>query len=160
MVKMGYENIPLNVEYVGVKKGWLTIGGKTHYFKSGFEMRWAKYLELLKTTGAITDWEYEPYKFEFEDIRSGTVFYTPDFKVIEEDSHYWYECKGHLTQRDVVKQKRMAKYYPDEKIILAMQRIPYTYTRKSAEKVRRIDNARKYCYRVIDGSKMLKQFGL
>ena len=54
----------------------------------------------------------------------------------------------------------MAKYYPDEKIILVMQNIPMKMTRKNIEKKRRIDNARKYVKRVIDGSEILRKAGM
>jgi len=145
------------------KQGWSEVGGKRHWFRSGFEVRWAQYLELLKGLGEIYDWFYETEKFEFKAIRSGTVFYTPDFKVYYyniEPPHYWHECKGHLTQKDVTKFRRMAKYYPEERIILVMQNIPQKPTRKNAEKLRRLDNARKYVERIMDGGEILKQAGL
>lgn len=159
---MGFENIPLNVDY-GSQKGWATIGGQTCYFRSKFERRWAEWLELLKQAdNGTVDWQYEPKKFEFEKIRSGTVFYTPDFRVIYKELKeiYWHECKGHLTQKDITKFRRMAKYYPNEKIVLVMQNIPLKTTRKNVEKMRRLDNARKYVYRVIDGGQILKKIGL
>jgi hypothetical protein len=151
------------------KQGWAEVGGKRYWFRSGFEVRWAEYLEFLKQAGEIVDWSYEPRKFEFEKIRSGTVFYTPDFLVLygheAEDggmdrTHYWHETKGHLKQKDVTKFKRMEKYYPDEKIILVMQNIPKEVTRKNIEKFRRMENADKYVERVMDGGKVLKQVGL
>lgn len=159
------------------KQGWTVVGGKRYWFRSGFEVRWAQYLELLKGLGEIVDWEYEPKKFEFEGIRSGTVFYTPDFRVIYKDSVFvipnsltintkyvefvrWHECKGHLKQKDVTKFSRMAKYYPDEKIILVMQNIPKKSTRKNAEKFRRLANAKRYVERIMNGSETLKKVGL
>ena len=160
----------MRTEYVGVQKGWAVVGGKKCYFKSGFELRWAQYLEWLKLAGEIVEWEYEPDKFEFEGIRSGTVFYTPDFKVtyppavtgkgLLKGDVIYHECKGHLTQKDVTKFKRMANYHPDVQLELVMQYIPIKPTRKNAEKIRRIDNARKYTERVFDGSKVLKQICL
>jgi hypothetical protein len=145
------------------KQGWSEVGGKRYWFRSGFEVRWAQYLELLKQGGEIYDWFYEPQKFEFEKIRSGTVFYTPDFQVYYyniKPPYYWHECKGHLKQKDVTKFRRMDKYYPDETIILVMQNIPQKPTRKNTEKLRRLDNARKYVERVMDGEQLLKQVGL
>ena len=143
------------------KQGWEIVGGQKYYFKSGFEARWAKYLETLKGMGIVKEWFYEPHKFEFEKIRSGTVFYTPDFFVQYPNGEMlWHETKGHLTQKDVTKFRRMAKYYPDEKIVLVMQNIPAKHTRKNTEKFRRLGNARKYVERIIFGSKVLKQIGL
>ena len=142
------------------KQGYSTVGGKTYWFRSGLEVRWAQYLEFLKQVGDIVDWGYEPQKFEFKKIRSGTVFYTPDFRIVEKDCTYWHEVKGHLQQKDVTKFRRMAKYYPDEKIILVMQNIPKKPTRKNAEKLRRLDNAKKYVERIIEAEKILKQVGL
>ena len=173
MSKMGFNEQSLQTDYIGVQKGWAVVGGKRCYFKSKFELRWAQYLEWLKLAGEIVNWEYEPDKFEFEGIRSGTVFYTPDFRVNkvkemvdDEGKGYlaqeviYHECKGHLTQKDVTKFKRMATYHPDVKLELVMQYIPIKPTRKNAEKIRRIDNARKYVERVFDGSKVLKQLSL
>lgn len=143
------------------KQGRSEVGGKAYRFRSGFEVRWAQYLELLKGLGEVYMWQYEPKKFEFEKIRSGTVFYTPDFLVHYNNNEIrWHETKGHLKQKDVVKFKRMAKYYPSEKIILVMQNIPQKPTRKSAEKLRRLANARKYVERVMDGGQVLKKVGL
>ena len=142
----------MRTEWKNLKGGVETVGGKTYRFRSGFEIRWAKYLEMIKSIDAIADWEYEPQRFEFKAIRSGTVFYTPDFKVIEKDDYWWEECKGYLTQKDITKFRRMAKYYPDEKIVLVMQRFP--------KKQRLIDNARKYCHRIINGGEILKKLGL
>ena len=150
------------------KQGWSVVGGKKYWFRSGLEVRWAQYLELLKGLDEIVDWEYEPRKFEFEGIRSGTVFYIPDFKVeyprLENNHDWeiirWHEVKGYLKQKDVTKFRRMAKYHPSEKIILVMQNIPKKPTRKSTEKLRRLDNARKYVERIMEAEKILKQVGI
>lgn len=156
MSKMGFDEPALSVEYRGVEKGWATVGGKTCYFKSKLERRWAQYLELLNLLGEIHDWEYEPVKFEFGKIRSGTVFYTPDFWVSTGPmEHIWHEVKGHLTQKDVTKFRRMQKYHPNELLILVMQREP-----KKANACRILGNAEKYVRRVIYAETLLKQFGL
>lgn len=143
------------------KQGWSEVGAKTYWFRSGFEVRWAQYLELLKQAGEIVDWLYEPKDFWFDGIKRGTVSYKPDFKIEKEGCIYiWHETKGHLTQKSVTQLKRMAKYHPSEKICLVMQNIPKKATRKSAEKFRRMENAKKYTERVMDGGKILKQVGL
>ena len=151
------------------KQGWDIVGGKRYWFRSGFEVRWARYLEFLKEIGEIADWEYEPKDFWFEEIKRGTVSYKPDFRVnymrqLSDPNAaigeiIWHECKGHIQQKDVTKFRRMAKYYPDEKIILVMQNIPKTSTRKNFEKRRRIANAKQYIERVMDGSEVLKKAG-
>jgi hypothetical protein len=158
MSKMGFNEPALSVEYQGAQKGWATVGGKTCYFKSKLERRWAEYLEMLKGLGEITDWLYEPQKFEFEGIRSGTVFYTPDFKVTqplmwEYGIILYHEVKGHLTQKDVTKFRRMAKYHPGETIILVIQQI----TKKN---YLRVENAKKYVAGVIEAEKILRKVGL
>ena len=145
------------------KQGWSEVGGKTIWFRSGFEVRWARYLEFLKQASEFYLWQYEPKKFEFEGIRSGTVFYTPDFLVhYENNKVYWHECKGYLQQKDLTKWRRMKKYYPCEKIILVMQRIPsYNNRSKSAKRTKiLLEKASRCVERVIDGSEILKKVGL
>lgn len=160
MAKMGFNEPGLVTEYVGVQKGWAVVGGQTCYFKSKLEHRWAQYLELLKGLGEIVSWSYEPRKFEFKAIRSGTVFYTPDFLVLYGAPYKpdccWHEVKGHLTNKDITKFRRMAKYYPDEKIILVMQTVPKKYN----EKKRKIGNAQKYVERIMEAEKILRKVGL
>lgn len=91
----------------------LTIGGKTHYFKSGYEIAYAYYLEALKKDNQILDWYYEPETFWFEGIKRGTVSYKPDFKVIDKNKkETYYEIKGYMDKKSLTKIKRMAKYYP------------------------------------------------
>ena len=146
------------------KAGWYDVGDQHEYFRSGLEYRWAQYLELLKGLGEIVKWSYESRRFEFKKIRSGTVFYTPDFLVLYgapyEPDHCWHELKGHLAQRDVTKFRRMAKYYPGEKLILVMERIPKTRTRKNTELFRRLENAEKYVERVMSAEEILRKVGL
>ena len=147
------------------KSGWYDVGEQQYYFRSGFEYRWAQYLEWLKGLGEIVGWTYEPRVFWFEKIRRGKNNYKPDFLVLyaeegDERTHRWHECKGYLQQADITKLRRMAKYYPDEKIILVMQRIPKTRTRKNTELFRRLENAEKYVERIMDAEEILKEVGL
>lgn len=98
-------------------------GGKREdlgfYVRSGWEANYARYLNFLKEKSSIRDWEYEPDTFWFENIKRGTRSYTPDFKVWLDDTRYEYhEVKGYMDQKSKTKLKRMAKYYPDEKIII------------------------------------------
>lgn len=99
--------------------GWFEIGDKRHYMKSMWERNIARYLEWLKAKGAITGWEYEPQLFIFEKIRYGTRAYRPDFRVTEPNgSHHWIEVKGFMDSKSVTKLKRMAKYFPNERLVL------------------------------------------
>lgn len=101
------------------KQGWRQIGQKRAYFRSEWEARYARYLETLKSTGAILEWLHEPQTFWFEKIKRGTRSYLPDFKVIQPDgSHYWVEVKGYFDAKSLTKIKRFHKYYPEEKLIV------------------------------------------
>lgn len=147
------------------KSGWYDFdNGKRYYMRSGFEARWGRYLDFLIKAKEVVSWEYEPKPFEFEGVRSGTVFYIADFKVNyygKQYPHYWHETKGRLTQKDVTKMKRMAEYYPDEKIILVMQRIPYGHSKSAIQQRILIDKARRYVERVIgEGEQILRKVGI
>lgn len=96
---------------------WRTIGGKRIYFRSQWEMNYARYLEFLKQKGLIIEWEHEPHTFWFEEIKRGVRSYMPDFKVYDPDgSHYWVEVKGWMDPKSVTKIKRLKKYYPNERL--------------------------------------------
>lgn len=97
--------------------------GRTFTFRSGWELNYAFYLDWLKRTGEIKDWEYEPmprYEFivtEFGRQRALSLGYLPDFKVTNNDgSFYLVELKGR--RQGMLKLKRMKKYYPKVKIEL------------------------------------------
>lgn len=130
---------------VSFKQGWATVGDKVYYWRAGFERQWAYYLEFLKEVGEIKDWEYEAETFWFTKIKRGTNNYRPDFKITyEDDSYCWHETKGKLTQKDVTKFRRMAKYHSEEKIILVMEREPTSRGQKLL-----LAKARQYSYGVI-----------
>ncbi len=89
------------------------------YFRSSWEANWARYLEWLRQKGEILSWEYESRTFEFEGIKRGTRFYTPDFRVVTPDGQEEYhEVKGYMDRKSATKLKRMAKYWPRVKIVL------------------------------------------
>ena len=99
--------------------GWREIGGRRIYFRSMWEANYARYLEWLRENGEIEGWEYEPETFWFEKIRRGVRSYKPDFRVRENNGkHVWHEVKGWMDDRSRTALKRMAKYYPDETVIL------------------------------------------
>ena len=94
------------------------------FFKSRWEANFARYLEFLKKNGSIFKWEYEEDRFEFHKIRFGTRSYLPDFKVFDTETSepYYYEIKGWMDRKSIVRLKRMSKYYPSVKIILISQK--------------------------------------
>lgn len=104
-------------------KGWRTIGGKTHYFKSLWEANYARFLQWLKEQGKILDWEYEPDTFWFERIKRGVNNYTPDFKITHlypvkhpdgrKSTIEYVEVKGYMDSKSATKIKRMGIYHKE-----------------------------------------------
>jgi len=91
----------------------------TMYFRSKWEANIALYLDFLVSQKQIKDWEYETDYFVFDKIRHGTTRYLPDFKVINNnDTFEYWEVKGFMDSRSKTKLRRMAKYYPEIKLIL------------------------------------------
>lgn len=89
------------------------------YFRSMWEANWARYLNWMKSRGEIKAWEYEVDTFEFLGIKRGSRFYTPDFKVFENNGTVLYhEVKGWMDPKSATKLKRMAMYFPKVKILL------------------------------------------
>lgn len=90
------------------------------YVRSSWEANYARYLNFLLEKKQIYKWEYEPDTFIFEQIKRGTRSYMPDFKIweAEESAPYYIEVKGWLDQKGKTKLERMAKYYPQIKIIV------------------------------------------
>jgi len=88
------------------------------FVRSSWEANYARVLNLRVSNGDIARWEYEPDRFEFP-IKRGTRSYTPDFKVWLLDGTYEYhEVKGWMDPKSKTRLKRMAKYYPNETLIL------------------------------------------
>jgi len=90
------------------------------FFRSSWEANIARYLNWLKAQGQIFAWAYEPDTFWFEEIRRGVRSYTPDFRIIdrEGDTPYYWEVKGWDHPRGKTARARLAKYYPDIKVVL------------------------------------------
>lgn len=94
------------------------------FFRSSWEANYARYLNLLISKGQIHKWEFEPDTFLFEEIKRGTRSYCPDFKIWETPKSlpYYIEVKGWMDAKSQTKLKRMAKYYPNTKIILVQKK--------------------------------------
>lgn len=89
------------------------------YVRSAWEANYCRYLNWLVELGEIVSWEYEPDTFWFDKIKRGTRSYTPDFKVANNDgSIEYHEIKGRMDQKSRTRLKRMAKYYPDVKVVV------------------------------------------
>lgn len=90
------------------------------FFRSSWEANYARYLNFLIRKKNIFKWEFEPDTFWFEAIKRGTRSYLPDFKIWEkEDSTpYYVEVKGWMDAKSKTKLARMAKYYPDIKVVI------------------------------------------
>lgn len=106
------------------------------FFRSAWEANFARYLNILIKNGDIVKWEYEPDRFQFDGIKSGTRSYMPDFKVYGADGSepYYIEVKGWMDSKSKTKLKRMAKYYPSVKIIV-FGKTEYESLRKNLSKV-------------------------
>ncbi len=93
------------------------------YLRSTWEANYARYLDVLLKAREIRSWEYEAETFEFNGIKRGNRFYTPDFKVVNWDgSIEYHEVKGWMDPRSATKLKRMAHFYPGIKIVLIDQK--------------------------------------
>lgn len=77
------------------------------YFRSSWEANIARYYNYLGIK-----WEYEPKTFIFQNITRGSVSYTPDFYLPDEDK--WIEVKGWMDSKSKTKLKRFEKQYPEE----------------------------------------------
>lgn len=105
--------------YSRSNNGWYKINRKKYYFRSGWEVVYAQYLEWLRSKKEIKKWQYEPDVFWFEKIRRGVRSYCPDFKIFNNDKTFEYhEVKGYMDSKSKTKIKRMAKYFPETKLIV------------------------------------------
>lgn len=98
------------------------FGEQCYTFRSGWEQNYAYYLDWLERTGEIKDWEYEPERYSFIDLKQSPPKaygngYLPDFKVTNNDgTFYLVEIKGR--RQGMMKLKRMKRFYPKIKIEL------------------------------------------
>lgn len=116
--------MPQNLNYgvgsfANVQRGEYECSKGSVYFRSKWEANYALYLDFLVKQGEIKDWEYEADVFIFDKIQFGTRSYRPDFKVWNNNGIFEYhEVKGYMDSKSKTKLKRMAKYYPEVKMIL------------------------------------------
>lgn len=101
------------------KSGWREIGEKKKYYRSRWEANYARYLQFLKEHKEIENWEHEAETFWFTNIKRGCRSYLPDFRVtLNNGEKEYHEVKGWMDDKSKTKLKRMAKYYPEVKIVL------------------------------------------
>jgi hypothetical protein len=120
---------------ISSKAGWRVIGKQRCYFRSKMEANYARYLEWLRQRGEIASWHHEPETFWFKGIKRGCVSYLVDYKVVDADGSVWYaEVKGYMDNRSKTKLKRMAKYFPDVKLIL-IDSVNYSSIQRTVSKL-------------------------
>lgn len=102
------------------------------FFRSSWEANYARYLNLLLSMGVVAEWAYEPQKFRFEGIKSGTTNYTPDFRVVYkgDTTPEFVELKGFTTPKDRTKWRRMKKYHPGIRLTVITSKEYYALARK------------------------------
>lgn len=106
-------------EFGKVKGGNYETSKGSTWFRSKMEANYALYLDFLIRQGKIKEWVYEDDTFVFDKIKYGTKRYIPDFRVTNMDgSIEYHETKGFMTGKDKTKMRRMAKYYPEIKLVL------------------------------------------
>lgn len=122
-VARGARGVPAGPPRGSWKAGWREVGPQRCYFRSRWEANYARYLEWLRSIGQIKAWEHEAHTFWFEGIKRGCVSYLPDFKVTNPGgSVEWHEVKGWMDDRSKTTLARMAKYHPEEKLIVIREK--------------------------------------
>jgi hypothetical protein len=152
-MKMGYEqHLTDHIPYGRARGQHEVVNGKSVYLKSQVEVRFLTIGQRLQQTGAVLEVEYEPKTFWFDDIRRGTCSYTPDFRFLwadnEEEVYYETKSTNGLRQKDVTKYRRMAKRYPEVKLVLVLPREPRGSSKSAIRQRILLDNASKYVHHV------------
>lgn len=153
--------------------GWWIVGDKTCYFKSLFERDVACLLELCKRHRQLAveilghkvgDWEYEPRCFRYygPDIkkglqgkRHGITCYTPDF-YIDCAEPYYIETKGYMGGRDYSRIKYFKTYYPQERLLIIVRRLPTGKAASGRETLVRYQKIEQLGYKVLVVGGVLK----
>jgi hypothetical protein len=119
LIKTGKGISEFNRGYSRGNAGWYIINDRKFHFRSSWEVNYARYLEWLVYKKQIIKWDYEKDTFWFETIKRGVRSYLPDFKLFNNDgSIEYHEVKGYMDDKSKTKIKRMAKYYPETKLIV------------------------------------------
>lgn len=122
--------------YSRTNNGWYKVEGvkSALYFRSSWEVVYARYLQWMKNRGMIKKWEYEKDTFWFKKIKRGVRSYTPDFKVFNNTGTIEYhEVKGWMDKKSKTKLGRIKKYYPEITLVLIDK-----YIYKDIEKLERM----------------------
>jgi len=118
------EKIAKQIVSLGVIKTWkrnkqlpeLTVKDGKIYFRSRLEANWARYLDFQISSGALSNWLYEPAQFCFGSFRKNN-YYRPDFMLINMDGTYHFdEVKGWMDPNSKIRMKRMTRFYPEIKV--------------------------------------------
>lgn len=129
--KLGIGVSTYNKGFARGRQGTYDINGRSIFFRSSWEANYALYLDFLIKQGQVRSWEFEADTFWFEAIRRGVRSYKPDFKVVTDTGKVEYhEVKGWMDQKSRTKIQRMAKYYPDVKLIVVDQEAYRDISRK------------------------------
>jgi hypothetical protein len=106
------------------------IGVRGIRFRSKSEANYAAYLQWLVDLGQIALYLYEPVVYWFSPgsrgavaqglagVRRGVTSYKPDFLVRSTAGVEYHEVKGYLDPRSKTALARMARYYPEVKVVL------------------------------------------
>jgi len=86
---------------------------------NGSEQRYAHRLELLRITGQVAWWAFEPVKFRLAD----KTWYTPDFLVMQNDGALeLHELKGWMEEDANVKLKVTSETYWMFRVMLVREK--------------------------------------
>lgn len=106
-------------------QGYANVGKRQdlsgQYFRSSYEANYARYLNYLiaNDLSGIVAWEYEPDTFEFKGAKQPPRFYTPDFRLLFNDTRKEYhEVKGWDHPKGLEARSRFTKDYPRLKLVL------------------------------------------
>jgi hypothetical protein len=129
------------------------VGGKDCHFRSKLEYRYAQYLQILKESGHIQEWDYETRVFDFKDQK--IEHFLPDFMVEVSDSdREVHECKGFLQKYDLDRLKGLFEEYPEVKVTII-------FAKKPKISVQKMNKLKRYCDRIItNGNTIFRQAGI
>lgn len=118
--------------YSNVRKGYAFDLSDGHYYSSGWERDFARFLNMLEACGVVDGWGYEVQEFSFQSLgyKRGPFTYKPDFAVrfsnklstktkkllkhifshIDNGALVFVEVKGQETGKDRSKWKRFNKH--------------------------------------------------